>query len=176
MLIFFLKILIHSNVSIVTSMLSSWTAMLSSWYEKNCEDMKKIFMIKISPPRHYYYLWFINISIQFLLDTNDIFFTNNWFKMSRYYNRIAVANYRSKCSFCWQKTIKKRSHFGLLLHQGFTVLPLLWRFCEYLWREGSRPESPLFIGLPTLMWRVNPRFLLSHAYAKENKERKQQYG
>lgn len=46
--------------------------------------------------------------------------------MSRYYNRVVVAKYRSKCSFCWQKTIKKRSHFGLLVHQGFTV----YAFCD----------------------------------------------
>ena len=72
---------------------------------------------------------------------------------------------------------KKRSHFGLFCHKGFTVLRHLWRFGEYLWREGSRPESPLFIGLPAQMWRVNPRFLLyTHTRKKINKERKQQYG
>ena len=72
---------------------------------------------------------------------------------------------------------KKRSHFGLFCHKGFTVLRHLWRFREYLWREGSHPESPLFIGLPAQMWRVNPRFLLyTHTRKKINKERKQQYG
>ena len=72
---------------------------------------------------------------------------------------------------------KKRSHFGLFCHKGFTVLRHLWRFGEYLWREGSRPESPLFIGLSEQMWRVNPRFLLyTHTRKKINKERKQQYG
>ena len=80
---------------------------------------------------------------------------------------------RAACVFCK----KKRSHFGLFCHKGFTVLRHLWRFGEYLWREGSRPESPLFIGLPTQMWRVNPRFLLyTHTRKKINKERKQQYG
>ena len=80
---------------------------------------------------------------------------------------------RAACVFCK----KKRSHFGLFCHKGFTVLRHLWRFREYLWREGSRPESPLFIGLSAQMWRVNPRFLLcTHTRKKINKERKQQYG
>ena len=80
---------------------------------------------------------------------------------------------RAACVFCK----KKRSHFGLFCHKGFTVLRHLWRFREYLWREGSRPESPLFIGLSEQMWRVNPRFLLyTHTRKKINKERKQQYG
>ena len=80
---------------------------------------------------------------------------------------------RAACVFCK----KKRSHFGLFCHKGFTVLRHLWRFGEYLWREGSRHESPLFIGLPAQMWRVNPRFLLyTHTRKKINKERKQQYG
>ena len=143
---------------------------------KELQRYEKIFTIKFPPP--------VTIIIYVLLAlvsnfywTLMIFFTNNWFKMSRFYNRIVVANYHSKCSFCWQKTIKKRSHFGLFVHQGFTVLRHLWRFCEYLWREGSRPESPLFIGLPEQMWRVNPRFLLyTHTRKKINKERKQLYG
>ena len=76
-----------------------------------------------------------------------------------------------------EKNYKKAFTFRTFGAPRVHRLRLLWRFCEYLWREGSRPESPLFIGLPTLMWRVNPRFLLSHAYAKEiNKERKQLYG
>ena len=80
---------------------------------------------------------------------------------------------RAACVFCK----KKRSHFGLFCHKGFTVLRHLWRFREYLWRVGSRPESPLFIGFPAQMWRVNPRFLLyTHTRKKINKERKQQYG
>ena len=80
---------------------------------------------------------------------------------------------RAACVFCK----KKHSHFGLFCHKGFTVLRHLWRFGEYLWREGSRHESPLFIGLPAQMWRVNPRFLLyTHTRKKINKERKQQYG
>ena len=78
---------------------------------------------------------------------------------------------RAACVFCK----KKHSHFGLFCHKGFTVLRHLWRFGEYLWRVGSRPESPLFIGLPAQMWRVNPRFLLyTHTRKKINKERKQQ--
>ena len=76
---------------------------------------------------------------------------------------------RAACVFCK----KKHSHFGFFCHKGFTVLRHLWRFGEYLWREGSRPESPLFIGLPAQMWRVNPRFLLyTHTRKKINKERK----
>lgn len=77
-------------------------------------------MIKFPPPATII-IYDLLILVSNFYWTLMIFFTNNWFKMSRYYNRIAVANYRSKCSFCWQKTIKKRSHFGLLVHQGFTV-------------------------------------------------------
>ena len=66
--------------------------------------------------------------------------------MSRFYNRIVVANYHSKCSFCWQKTIKKRSHFGLFVHQGFTVYRA----------SGADVKG-------------EPSFLALYAYAKENK-------
>ena len=42
---------------------------------------------------------------------------------------VSAPSGRAACVFCK----KKRSHFGLFCHKGFTVLRHLWRFGEYLW-------------------------------------------
>ena len=76
---------------------------------------------------------------------------------------------RAACVFCKEKAFTFWAFLSQRVHR-FTPFVTFWWIPV---KGGFTPCPPLFIGLPTLMWRVNPRFLLSHAYAKRNKIKKE---